>query len=147
MRKYFHLQASYVVLSIFMQQKYLFASNLNSSGGSHVGLSLPMKSRKKVAHDVIIILLGLALHRLAWFMMPQSQTDRHFLVHLAIRVLLPENSGRLNCVRLQQPQEQRYPFLSVRAVFSCVQTKVWLPVLGIFDVRTDVNIYDWTSGL
>ena len=31
---------------------------------------------------------------------------------------------------LQQPQEQRYPFQPVCAVFSCVQTMVWLPVFG-----------------
>ena len=37
----------------------------------------------------------------------------------------------------QQPQEQRYPFLSVCVVFWCVQTVVWLPVFGIFNVRTD----------
>ena len=30
----------------------------------------------------------------------------------------------------QQPHEQRYPLLSVCAVFSCVQTMVWLPALG-----------------
>ena len=28
-------------------------------------------------------------------------------------------------------QEQHYPFLPVCAVFSCVQTMVWLPVFGI----------------
>ena len=37
-----------------------------------------------------------------------------------------ENSGRLTWVRLQQPHEQCYPFLTVRAVFSCVQAKVGL---------------------
>ena len=35
----------------------------------------------------------------------------------------------------QQPQEQRYPFLSVCAVFSCLQTMVWLPVFEIFNMR------------
>ena len=57
-----------------------------------------------------------------------------------------ENSGRLTLVRLQQPQERRHPFLTVRAVFSCVQTKVWLPMLGIFNVRADVNACDCTRG-
>ena len=36
--------------------------------------------------------------------------------------------------KAQQLQEQLYPFLSVCAVFSCVQTMVWLPVFGIFNV-------------
>ena len=38
---------------------------------------------------------------------------------------LAGNSGRLTWVRLQQPQEQCYPFLSVCAVFLCVQTMVY----------------------
>ena len=42
---------------------------------------------------------------------------------------LAGNSGRLTWViKAQLPQEQRYPFLSVCAVFSCVQTMVWLPL-------------------
>ena len=40
--------------------------------------------------------------------------------------------------KAQQPQEQRYPFLSVCVVFSCVQTMVWLPVFAIFNVCTDI---------
>ena len=54
------------------------------------------------------------------------------------------NAGRLTFVRLQQPQEQCYPFLPVHAVFSCFRTMVWLPVLGIFIVRTDVSACDCT---
>ena len=40
-------------------------------------------------------------------------------------------SGRksFTWVRLQQPQEQRYPFLSVCAVFVCVPALLWLLVL------------------
>ena len=34
-------------------------------------------------------------------------------------------------IKAQQLQEQRCPFLPVRAVFSCVRTMVWLPLLGI----------------
>ena len=52
--------------------------------------------------------------------------------------------------KAQQPQEQRYPFLSVCVVFSCVQTIVWLPlvpVFGIFNVHTDVDACDCTRGL
>ena len=57
------------------------------------------------------------------------------------------NSGRLIRVRPQQPQEQRYPFLTVRAVFSCVQTKIWLPLFWIYNVRRDVNASDCTGRL
>ena len=49
--------------------------------------------------------------------------------------------------KTQQPQEQRYPFLSVCAVFVCVQTMVWLPMFGISNVRTDVDACDSTQGL
>ena len=49
--------------------------------------------------------------------------------------------------KAQQPQEQRYPFLSVCAVFSCVQRLVWLPVFGIFNMHTDVDACDCTRGL
>ena len=48
--------------------------------------------------------------------------------------------------KAQQPQEQRYPFISVCVVFSCVQTMVWLPVCGIFNVHTDVDTCDCTRG-
>ena len=44
--------------------------------------------------------------------------------------------------KVQQPQEQRYPFLSVHAVCSFVQTMTWLPVFGIFNVHTDADAYD-----
>ena len=53
--------------------------------------------------------------------------------------------GRLTWIR-QQPQEQRYRFLPVCAVLSSVQTKVWLPKLGIFNMHTDVNACDCTRG-
>ena len=66
------------------------------------------------------------------------------LLFLVLHLSLVGNSGRLNWVRLQQPQEQRYPFLTVLTVFSCVQTKVWLPMLGIFYMRTDVYACDCT---
>ena len=49
--------------------------------------------------------------------------------------------------KAQQTQEQRYPFLSVCAAYSCVKTKAWLPVLGICNVRTDVDACDCTGGL
>ena len=35
--------------------------------------------------------------------------------------------GSLCLGKAQQPQEQRYPFLSACVVFSCVPTVVWLP--------------------
>ena len=34
--------------------------------------------------------------------------------------------------KVQQPQEKRYPFLSLCIVFSVVQTMIWLSVFGIF---------------
>ena len=75
-------------------------------------------------------------------------TDRPFSnFYLALHSSLSGNSGGLTWVRLQQPQEQRYPFLAVCAVFLCVQTKVWLPMFAIFNVRTDVNAHDCTWGL
>ena len=50
--------------------------------------------------------------------------------------------------KAQQPQEQRYPFLSVCVVF-CVQTMVyiWLPVFGNFNMNTDVDACNCTWGL
>ena len=57
------------------------------------------------------------------------------------------NFGSPHLGTAQQLREQRYPFLSVCAVFSCVQTMVWLPVFGIFNVRADVDAYDRTRGL
>ena len=56
------------------------------------------------------------------------------------------NLGCLTWIRLQQSVEQYYPFLTVRAVFSCVQTKVWLPMFGIFNVHTDVTACGCTWG-
>ena len=40
--------------------------------------------------------------------------------------------------KAQQPQEQRYPFLSKCTVFSQVQKMVWLPTFGIFNMCADV---------
>ena len=39
----------------------------------------------------------------------------------------------------QQLQGQRFPLLSVNAVFLWVQTMVWLPVFVIFNVHADVE--------
>ena len=74
--------------------------------------------------------------------------DLIFFFNLALHSSLTVgNSGGLTWVRLQQPQEQRYPFLTVCAVFSCVQTKVGLPLFGIVKVCTDNNACDFTQGL
>ena len=54
---------------------------------------------------------------------------------------------RVTLQGVQQPQEQRYPFLPVCAVFSRVHTMVWVSVSGIFDVHTDVDACDCTRGL
>ena len=48
--------------------------------------------------------------------------------------------------KAQQPQEQLYPFLSVCAVFSCVQTMVWLPVFGIFNVCAQMMMHTIAHG-
>ena len=48
--------------------------------------------------------------------------------------------------KAQQPQEQRCLFLSACVVFSCVQTMVWLPVFGIFNLRTGVDECSCTQG-
>ena len=72
---------------------------------------------------------------------------------LVFRYLVPcgvaEKFGSSYLDTVQQPQEQRYPFLSVRVAFSCVQTMVWLPVFQfeIVNVRTDVVACDRTRGL
>ena len=42
---------------------------------------------------------------------------------------------------------QTMVWLPVCAVSSCVQTMVWLPVFGFFNVRTDVDACDCTRGL
>ena len=36
--------------------------------------------------------------------------------------------------------------IGVHVVFSCVQTMVWLPLFGNFNVRTDVDACDCTQG-
>ena len=63
------------------------------------------------------------------------------LLFLALHLSLTGNSGRLTWVKLQQLQEQRYPFLAMLAVFSFVQRKVWLPRLRIVNPHTDVNAF------
>ena len=82
---------------------------------------------------------------------PLSQANKIYMNYnynfLKRDLSLAGNSSHLTWVRLQQPQEQRYPLLTVRAVFSRVQTKIWLPVLGIFNVRTDANARDCTQEL
>ena len=61
--------------------------------------------------------------------------------------LLARNSGRLNRVRLLQPQEQRCPLPAVWAVFPCVQTINAIPLFAIFKIHSDVDAFDSTRGL
>ena len=68
--------------------------------------------------------------------------NKCFKNHLSLVV----NLGCLTWVRLQQPQEQCYPFLSLCAVLLCVQTIVWLIVFGIFNVHTESDASDFTQG-
>ena len=51
-----------------------------------------------------------------------------------LHLFLAGNSGRLTWIRLQQPQEQRYPLLTVRAVFSCCAC-LWLAFLTCAQMR------------
>ena len=69
------------------------------------------------------------------------------LFYLTLHSALVGNSRHFTRERLWQPQEQCYPFLTVRAVFSCVQTRVWLSMLGIFNVRTGLHACGCTWGL
>ena len=55
--------------------------------------------------------------------------------------------GCLTWIRLRQPQKQRYPFLPVCAIFSCVQAMVKLPLFRIFNVRTDVDACNCTRAV
>ena len=71
----------------------------------------------------------------------------HQLLFFRLHLSLVGTLSRLTWVQLQQTQEQRYPFLAVHAVFLRVQTKGWLKMLEIFNVRTDVNACDCTRGL
>ena len=70
-----------------------------------------------------------------------------FIFIFNILLILEGSSGCLTWVKTQQPQEQRYPFLSARAVFLFVQTRVRLPVFRIFDVPTDADACDCALGL
>ena len=85
---------------------------------------------------------------LALFLQVVSQALQHFrssetqatcdgYISSALRFNLAGNPGGLTWVRLQQRQDQRYPFPTVRAVFSSVQTMAWLPVLWTFNVHTE----------
>ena len=74
----------------------------------------------------------------------QIQQGFFFFFFFTVHSSLAGNSGRFTWARLQQPLEQRYPFQPVRAVYPCVKAMVWLPMLGLFNVRTDVNACDCT---
>ena len=55
--------------------------------------------------------------------------------------------GSHNLGKAQQPQEQRYPFLSACTVFWCVRALAWLPVFGILNVCTDFDACNCAWGL
>ena len=58
--------------------------------------------------------------------------QQHICLIFLLVLLVPCGKFELPYLgKAQQPQEQRYSFLSVSAVFLCVQTMVWLPVFGI----------------
>ena len=56
-------------------------------------------------------------------------------------------NGSPYLVKLQQQQEQHYPFLPMCAVVVCVQTMECLPVFGIFNVRKEVGALSCIPGL
>ena len=85
--------------------------------------------RSKRRNDLDITKSRLAV---IWFKTNEQQNSN--FLRIIIFLSFAENSGRLPRVRLQQPQEQRYPFLTVRAVLSCVN--VWS-----FNVRTYVDSF------
>ena len=79
---------------------------------------------------------------------PTAQVGyRKFLFSFSVSVIPCWSLGCLTRVRLQQPQNWRYPFLAVCAVFTCVQTMVWLPVSEIFIMHTDVGVCHCTTEL
>ena len=58
--------------------------------------------------------------------------QQHICLIFLLVLLVPCGKFELPYLgKAQQPQEQHYPFLSVSAVFLCVQTMVRLPVFGI----------------
>ena len=66
-------------------------------------------------------------------------TFLHNLVHNNLFATAPLEPAVLQ--RLQQPQQQCYPFLPMCAVFSCVQTMVWFPVFGIYKVGIHMSVH------
>ena len=92
----------------------------------------------------------LSTHILGHFEVTASPSTLYnilWFIYLVLRLSLAGKSGFLTWVRLQQPLERRYPFLTARGIFSCVQTKILLPMLWPFNVRTDVNTCDCTRRL
>ena len=85
---------------------------------------------------------SLALFIFKCFSRPRIPRYRQFSTSLP----LAGNSGLLYPDKAQQPQEQLYPFLPVNAVVSCVQITVRLPVVGVFNVSTGVDVWDCTQG-
>ena len=60
---------------------------------------------------------------------------------------LAGSSGRLTWVRPAAARAAPPIPISVRVVFSCVQTMVWLPLSRMCNGRTDVDACDYTRGL
>ena len=62
-----------------------------------------------------------------------------FYILIILDLSLVENSGCFTWIKLQQLQQRCYLFLFLCAVFSCVQTLVWLSVFGIFNMHADID--------
>ena len=58
----------------------------------------------------------------------------YLFIYIQSPLILSKGSGH-TWLMVQQTQEQRYPFLPVCAVFSCVQAMACLQMLRIFNAR------------
>ena len=82
----------------------------------------------------------LVIHPVKW----EPNQRQVFIIIFKYFIVPYEEFGLPYLDKAQQPQEHRYPFLPVCAVFLHVKTIVWLPVFGILNVHTDVNAYNCT---
>ena len=86
----------------------------------------PKSENLRVSTDFLCSIYALALSW--WWKKKKKKSPYSFFIN-----------GSPYLVKLQQPQEQHYPFLPMCAVVVCVQTMECLPVFGIFNVRKEVG--------
>ena len=87
--------------------------------------------------------MGNTSHAIRLATMDLNYLKKRSILHLSRK----RNLGCLTWVRLQQLPAQRFPSLSVCAVFSCVQTMLWLPESGICNMHTGADACDCAQGL